>query len=248
MLYISAIANETSYWKEQLNYCNKTWAININANDKLYFILGKHKNKMFIEDYDDFFNIKKNIIENKIYYDVVDSFYPSEKDKLLIKHNLNFNATYKTLLDMNNFLKTNLIYYIRTHTGSYINLKLLNKFCRNIPKNNLYCGKIFNKDREFKKYKFCAGSCFILSRDIVEKICSDIKFVLNEYKNQPLIDDVFFGNLIINYYKITPMSSKIIFIKDINNFVFNKNIYHYYFKNKQKCIQENWYRIIHEKY
>jgi len=235
MLYISAIANKTDNWKYQLEYSKNTWAKTLNSKDSLCFIFGKYDKNKFVNDSNTFFNTSKKQIENEIYYDVVDNYGEGRRG---------FNVTYKTLLDMNNFLKTNLNYYIRTHTGSYINLQKLHELCSNLPYENCYYGVIGKKN----KYKFCSGACFILSRDIIEKICSDINLILNLYKNNPLIDDVFFGHLLIDKYNIIPNSLNRIDIKNINNFKFDRNIHHYYFVDKQKCIQENWYRIIHEKY
>lgn len=248
MLYISAIANKSFIWNNQLEYCKQTWLKTLELSDMLYFITGKYNENMFIYNYDTFLKTNKKIINNEIEYDIVDNFCEIKNKEFINKNKLKFNATYKTLLDMNNFLETNLQYYVRTHTGSYLNLKVLNQLCKKMPNKNCYYGHIWNRDKEYKKYKFCTGSCFVLSRDIVEKICSNIKFVLELYHKTPLIDDVFFGNLLINFYKITPQSLPIVFVRDINNFKFDKNIHHYYFKNKQKCIQENWYQIIHNKF
>lgn len=235
MIYISAIASKENTWKYQLEYSKNTWAKTLIENDILYFIFGKNDKNKFINDYNSFFNISNNIINNEIYYDVVDSFGAGRNG---------FNVTYKTLLDMNNFLKTNLKYYVRTHTGSYLNLNLLHQICKQLPDTNCYYGV----NGKLKNYKFCSGACFVLSRDLVERICSDINFVLNLYKNNQLIDDVFFGHLLIDKYHIIPNTLNRIDILNINNFKFDKDIHHYYFVDKQKCIQENWYQIIHNKF
>jgi len=171
-----------------------------------------------------FFSIKGIKTEkDEIFYPVVDDYR---------------KTVFKTLLNMRDFLETDHTFYVRTHTGSYLNLKLMNNLCKKLQTNNLYAGNIlyYPHGAEYPKENqiaYATGSCFILTRDIIKKILDTVLQHKNTIFQAP--DDVFFGYLINKVLEIPIYNLTKIDIHDKINF--NPETPHYYFTeftNKHK--------------
>lgn len=76
----------------------------------------------------------------------------------------------KTIRALNFFKDYEYDYIVRTNAGSYINQKNLIKFLNDKPNENFYTGII----GEIQDIKFASGSCFILSKDLCQKIVNNI--------------------------------------------------------------------------
>lgn len=242
-MYVAAIASDkTELASKQLTLCEQTWSNTVLPKDNFYFIFGTSSNEEFIKNNKTFKNINKQIINNKIFYDVQDVYD---------ENNFKFNVTYKTLLSIRDFLDTSHTHYVRTHTGSYLNLNILSKYCDQLPMHNLYAGvrgKAFERNETIM---FCSGACFILSRDVAQKVWDNHEEILDLYKNrihrQNNLDDVFLGSIIFSKFKIPIIELPRIEVRN-TNFNFNNTNFHYLFVDKYKSIQENWYFLIHQRF
>lgn len=243
-MYISCIASrETDLAKDQLVKCQLSWVNTLHTNDIFNFIFGKSINEEFIKDKNNFKNIDSKIIDNEIHYDVQDIYDLNDKTK--------FNATYKTLLNIRDFLKTNHTHYVRTHTGSYLHLKLLSNYVSTLPSYNLYAGVKGVAFQGQEKTIFCSGACFIISRDVAEKIWNNHQEILSLYEQrihrQNSVDDVFFGSIIYHKFKIGITELPRVEVRSKNINISNNN-FHYLMCYKHQSISEDWYGVIHKQF
>lgn len=115
---------------------------------------------------------------------------------------------YKTVLSLEHFLPrigTEFDYVLRTNLSSFYIFPRLLDYLKQQPKDNLYLGV----KGGFVGWEYVAGSGFIMSPDIVEKIVSNKAY----FFNYPLtvLDDLVIGEFLINSgVKITPQEQMLV--------------------------------------
>jgi hypothetical protein len=248
MFYFSVISSRSKpNWINQLDLSKKTWATTIHHDDNINFIFANTSTPYFIDDiktYKNVSGIENN--NNEIYYEVPD---------LLPQSNINANVSYKTFLSIRDFLKTNYSFFVRVNTGSYLHLTKFRNYCLSkLPNYNLYAGvkgHAYNPNDKFyphEKIEFCSGACFVISRDVAQKIWNNIEEYLPLLKHQiEYPDDVLIGKIVRHILQVPIIELPRIVVYS-SNFYFDKNISHYYFANKINSIEENWYSYIHERF
>lgn len=230
MIYFSVESSRNSeQWVAHLKACKNTWKHTLLSEDELYFIFGDVSEEDSFND--NFFSINGIKTEkDEIFYPVVDDYR---------------KTVFKTLLNMRDFLTTEHTFYVRTHTGSYLNLKLMNDLCKTLQTTNLYAGNIlyYPHGPDYPKQNqiaYATGSCFVLTRDIVKLILDTVLQHKDTILQAP--DDVFFGYLINKVLNIPILNLPKTDIHD--KLMFDPKTPHYYFTeftNKHK--KEHNYRV-----
>jgi len=136
-------------------------------------------------------------------------------------------------------------YIYRTNLGSYIQLDILEQYFQSLPRDGVYFGGkgIYERNNRFKGTVYGSGAGFGLSKDLVSRLVSDIELIISEQlENQGvLIDDVQFGNIIINNYgiKLLEVNKNNIERNNLEKGLisFGDSDFHYYFSGKKdyKC-------------
>ena len=248
MFYFSVISSKSKpNWLKQFELSKNTWANTLYRDDNLNFIFANTSIPNFIDDVQNFKNITGiRINNNEIYYEVPDT---------LPQSNINANVSYKTFLSIRDFLKTSNSFFVRVNTGSYLHLTKFREYClNNLYNNNLYAGvkgHAYNPTDPFyphERLEFCSGACFVISRDVAQKIWDGIENYLPLLRHKiEYPDDVLIGKIVRHTLQVPIIELPRIVVYN-SNFHFDKNIPHYYFANKINSITENWYSIIHEKF
>lgn len=105
------------------------------------------------------------------------------------------------LLDISDF-----DYIFRTNVSSYIDLEMLQRFVAKLEPKNLYLAKkmIYRGDNEYQGLIYGSGAGFCISRDVVIRLVKDQNLIIREQleKCGTLIDDMQFGEVIINRYGV----------------------------------------------
>ena len=237
MMYVSVESSRnTEQWETHLNACKDTWKTTLIPGDELYFIFGDpNKDSMFDDNFFSITGLKPK--EDEIFYPVVDHYH---------------KTVFKTLLNMRDFLDTDHNFYVRTHTGSYLNLKLMNDLCKKLPTINLYAGQIlYYPCPEDPQISYATGSCFILSRDVVKRIIDVVLSQKHAIFKAP--DDVFFGYFINKVLNIPIINLTKIDVRESLDF-FDPDAAHYYFtefSNKHKKTHNyrvDLYHEVHQKF
>jgi hypothetical protein len=232
MIYIAAIAckktdeERNELWKKQIEACKETWVKTLIPGDEVHFIYGDTELKSI--NYDDFLNQNPIIDSIDIFYNVPDGI----GSKML----------YKTLSNMIDFLKTDHQFYFRTHTGSFINLKILNSFSKNLLNNTNIVSSVLGTYTGNELY--LSGSGLLISRNIIEQIIKNLPqhldFIAN---NTEYPEDVYLGKTILAMKPTIIHSNR----KDVSSNIFTKeeieSIYHYYFVTGYKHNIDIYYTI-----
>ena len=100
-----------------------------------------------------FGNVTDNPKENRLFLPINESWGTINKKTFLMFEHIKKNFEFDFL--------------IRTNSSSYIDIKNLLNFLKDKPTNNYYSGKLGNRHNQ---YQFGAGSCYILSRDLLDYI------------------------------------------------------------------------------
>lgn len=244
MMYVSILASTgTDIWRKNLQSCRETWCNTLNAEDELHFIFGRCKPDSYFgdclippNDTDVFKQISGDMSQDEIHYPVPDGYVSL--------------ATYKTLLSIRDFLKTDHRFFVRTHTGSYLHLGLMRELCANMASANLYAGDVLTDNA--RGITYAAGSCFIISRDVAQLVMDSCSDFLQELCDDPLkgtwsalMDDALFGKIICGKHgiPITPLSK--VCVGDSVDF--DPKIAHYYMTGKSGK-HSMYYHLIHEKF
>lgn len=226
MVYFAVIASRgTQQWSDHVDACKETWATTIKSGDSLRFLFGD-TTKEIVED--DFLSLEGTISGDDIHYPVADSYH---------------KVLYKTLINMKDFLNTSHNYYVRTHTGSYLHLGIMHDMCSILPTTNLYAGYRGFVD-ESNTY-FASGACFILSRDVVERVVNEFSSHRSSLGNLCSYDDVALGSMVTKSFGIPIVELPRITIFD--KLLFHPNIAHYYF-TKESGKNPEYHRIIHQQF
>lgn len=107
-------------------------------------------------------------------------------------------------------------YIIRVNLGSYVHIGRLIKYLEDKPKEGFYCGQVGKYD----DIVFVSGSCFILSRDLVMMLLSNVKSLGFDH-----IDDVSIGRFMMKN-NITPVFCKTK-LRYLNDSEYDENTYHW---------------------
>jgi hypothetical protein len=244
MMYVSVLASTgTDIWRKNLQSCRETWCKTLNPDDELHFIFGQCKPDSYFGEFlihpdhsDSFKQITGDAIHDEVHYPVPDGYVSL--------------ATYKTLLSIRDFLKTNHAFFVRTHTGSYIHLELMRELCANMPNSNLYAGDILTDNTRGLTY--AAGSCFVISRDVARMVMDSCYDFLRELYDDPLkgtwsalMDDALFGKIICSKHGVPVAPLSKICVGD--SVEFDPRIAHYYMTGKSGK-HSKYYHAIHEKF
>ena len=107
-------------------------------------------------------------------------------------------------------------YILRVNVGSYVHPQRLLNYLKDKPKEKFYCGQIGDYDG----IKFASGSCFILSRDLVNLSLSNIRKFGYDH-----IDDVSFGRFMGRFGVVpTFCTTK---IRYLHESAYDENTYHW---------------------
>lgn len=162
----------------------------------------------------------------------------------------------RTLEAFNHLQNFDYNYIIRINSGAFIRQEILDEFLSDKPKENFYCGIIGN----YKNIKYCSGSCYIISKDVVKKILDIKQQIKLHYDNGEIcVDDVAIGELIAKVgVKIDERAIRLsicnnnyeyqIGDKTVSNIPKN-NIYHYRLRSDNRELDiKNMYKLYKEFY
>ena len=193
--------------------------------------------------YTDFFNTQKETWDSidedgvKTYYYFGDSV-SNHIDTNLIHLNISSdlkNCGTRTIEAFKMILDLDFDYLFRTNSSSYVDKKQLKEFLVDKPKSDFYCGIIGKHNSQ----KFCSGSGFFLSKDLVEELVTNHNEI-----NFSFMDDVAFGvffsskdiNLVQSYrYDV------------IDNSKIPSDYFHYRLKTKDRYNDINNMKLIFSK-
>jgi hypothetical protein len=162
-------------------------------------------------------------------------YYFGNSDKCYIKGNHIYtdvkeslmNCTKKTIKCFESIKDFEFDYIFRTNSSSYVDKNLLKNFILDKPKTKFYSGIIGN----FLNQKFCSGSGYFLSKDLV------LFLIENQNKlNNDLIDDVSISK-VLEMLNVELVNSERFDVYDSNNI--NPNYFHYRLKTQNRIYDIN---------
>jgi hypothetical protein len=226
MVYFAVIASRaTQQWSDHVDACKETWATTIRDGDTLRFLFGD-ATKELVED--NFLSLEGSVSGNDIQYPVADSYH---------------KTLYKTLINMRDFLKTTHNFYVRTHTGSYLHLGIMHDMCCSLPSKNLYAG--YHGFVHETNTHFASGACFVITRDVVERIVNEFPSHRSSLGDVCSYDDVALGSMVMKSFGVPLVELPRITIFD--RLLFHPDIAHYYF-TRESGKKPEYHRIIHEQF
>ncbi len=145
------------------------------------------------------------------------------------------NCTSKTLMSFEQIINLDFDYLYRTNSSSYVDKRLIKTLVSDKPKKNFYAGHV----GVFQNTRFCSGSGYFLSKDLVELLLQNKNAL--DYE---LIDDVSFGNFLISN-NIIPTNLDRFDVYQPNDIP--SNHFHYRFKTSDRNADIHNMKILHTK-
>jgi hypothetical protein len=144
-------------------------------------------------------------------------------------------------------------YLVRANAGAYINQENLLKYLQDKPRNNFYSGIAGH----YKGVDYASGSTYILSKDLVQRLCADKYLIRIYFDDKDLcVDDVAVGEMIARYgIRVHLSAMRISYVEDVVEMakgnepsnVSEEENYHYRFRSSDRRIDiERMFRL-HEK-
>lgn len=173
---------------------------------------------------------------SKIFWDGQESFYVDRPEN----HFYNI-CLYKTITAFEWFMETNFDYVYRTNNTGYFDLYEVQKFIKDKPTENFYCGnsQMYEKcsntpTAPYPGVNYASGASFFLSRDLVQKVVEN-KDTIYSYNFPGWCDDVSMGKFITEHLK-TPINTSsrrlLVTLDDIDE---NIDLSHYHYRIEESC-------------
>ena len=131
-------------------------------------------------------------------------------------------------------------YVIRANCGSYIDIPKLIQHIQTLPTSGVYQGIVGN----VAGVRYCSGSAYIMSKDVVKLIATNTQNVRPWVDPQFIMDDVAIGEFLATQ-KILPLEGARradVFYNDIDDVDLSN--YHYYFRHS---IDPRCFYKVHQK-
>ena len=170
-ILILTMSCNDSFFENQINIIQKTWAKNLPNNIKWIYYTGD--------------NNKIELCGNHLKLTSEDDLENS------------FKKTWQAMLSVNT---NDFDYLVRTNTSTYINIPLLNEFLNTVNTDDItYAADIYSLSEAAAPSPldlFPRGNCMILPKKHVDIICKDGY----RYAYLEKVDDMIIGNIINSYY------------------------------------------------
>lgn len=244
-ILVLAIAGGTRRYAEMEEACRQTWAQNKPEGMEVFFVKGR----------DNYFEKKlyglTRRVKSSLHVNILGEHAANylsnvfSKAQVVVRDDVCwvdvpdtwFILSVKTLKAFSYFLHhSNFDYVFRTNLGSYLDLESLKQFLSRLPRDKVYVADkvTYPNENKYKGLVYGSGSGFGLSRDVVENVVQDMNWMIAEqlYNYGTLIDDMQFGDIITNKYRIPLIAGRrrVIDVRDLEQgkIEIHPLDYHYY--------------------